>query len=99
MDPVIKILMLATLAFGVTVAWTPAFTRLLLKYKAGKNLRLASDAPVYARLHAHKQGTPTMGGILVWGTTVAFAVIFGAAEAFRIPFLRELNFLSRAETL
>lgn len=99
MDPVIKILLLTALAFVFTVAWTPAFTRLLFKYRVGKNLRLASEAPVYARLHAHKAGTPTMGGILVWGTTLAFAVVFSAAHAFNIPILRDLNFLSRAETL
>lgn len=99
MDPVIKVLLLTACAFIFTVLWTPAFTRLLFKYHAGKNLRLASDAPVYARLHAHKAGTPTMGGVLVWGTTLAFAVVFGAAHAFNISWLRELNFLSRAETL
>lgn len=99
MDPVIKILFLTTLAFVVTIAWTPLLTRVLYKYKLGKNLRLASDAPVYASLHAHKAGTPTMGGLLVWVTTLAFAVVFATAHAFGIPFLRDLDFLSRSETL
>ncbi|MDP3771106.1 MAG: phospho-N-acetylmuramoyl-pentapeptide-transferase [bacterium] len=99
MDPVIKILLLAALAFVATIAWTPALTRILFKYKLGKNIRLASDAPVYARLHAHKAGTPTMGGLLVWVTTLAFAVIFATAHAFGVPFLRDLDFLTRSETL
>ncbi|MDO8425161.1 MAG: phospho-N-acetylmuramoyl-pentapeptide-transferase [bacterium] len=99
MDPIVKIFVLTTLAFVVTMLWTPALTRMLYKYKLGKNIRLASEAPVYARMHAHKQGTPTMGGVLVWGTTLALAVLFGAAYAFDVPFLAQLNFLSRAETL
>lgn len=99
MDPVIKILLLTTLAFVVTIAWTPLLTRLLYKYKLGKNIRLASDAPVYASLHAHKAGTPTMGGLLIWVTTLAFAVVFATAHAFGVPGLRDLDFLSRSETL
>ncbi|MFH1430758.1 MAG: phospho-N-acetylmuramoyl-pentapeptide-transferase [Candidatus Uhrbacteria bacterium] len=99
MDPVIKILLLSTLAFIVTICWTPLFTKVLFKYKLGKNIRLASDAPVYAKLHEHKAGTPTMGGVLVWGTTLLFAVIFGVASALGVPWLRDLSFISRAETL
>jgi len=99
MDPVVKTLLLAALAFVVTIAWTPALTRLLYKYRIGKSIRLTADAPVYASLHAHKQGTPTMGGLLVWVTVFAFAVLFAAADAFGIPGIRELDFLSRHETL
>ncbi len=99
MDPVVKILILTTLAFVVTISWTPLLTRILYKYKLGKSIRLASDAPVYASLHGHKAGTPTMGGLLVWVTTLAFAVIFATAHAFGVPFLRDLDFLTRSETL
>ncbi|MFH1098963.1 MAG: phospho-N-acetylmuramoyl-pentapeptide-transferase [Candidatus Uhrbacteria bacterium] len=99
MDSIVKILFLAALSFVFTMAWTPAFTRFLFKYKFGKNIRLASDAPVYARLHAHKAGTPTMGGILIWGTVLAFAVAFGAADALGVPWIGRLDFLSRSQTL
>ncbi|MDO8599349.1 MAG: phospho-N-acetylmuramoyl-pentapeptide-transferase [bacterium] len=99
MDPIVTILLLAALAFVVTIAWTPLLTRVLYKYRLGKNLRLASDAPVYAALHAHKAGTPTMGGLLVWVTVFAFAVLFSVADAFGIPGLKDLDFLSRHETL
>lgn len=99
MDPVVKIFVLTTIAFIVTIAWTPALTRVLYAYRAGKNIRLASSAPVYAKLHAHKAGTPTMGGLLIWVTALALAVLFGAAHAFGVPVLGDLAFLSRSETL
>lgn len=99
MDPVVKIFVLTTLAFVLTIAWTPALTHVLYKYRLGKQIRLASDAPVYAKLHAHKAGTPTMGGILIWGTAFALAVVFAAAEAFHFVRLGALSFLTRAETL
>ncbi|MDO8463622.1 MAG: phospho-N-acetylmuramoyl-pentapeptide-transferase [bacterium] len=99
MNPVITIFLLTTIAFIVTIAWTPALTRLLYRYKLGKTIRSAADAPVYAKLHAHKAGTPTMGGVLVWVTALGLAVVLSAAEALRIPFLRDLAFLSRPETL
>jgi phospho-N-acetylmuramoyl-pentapeptide-transferase len=99
MDPVVKVFILTTLAFVVTIAWTPLLTHVLYKYRVGKNIRLASDAPIYARLHAHKAGTPTMGGLLIWVTTLAFAVFFAAAEALGFSWLGGLSFLSRSETL
>lgn len=44
-----------------------------------------------AGLHAAKEGTPTMGGVLVWGTTLAFALL--------VPMIfSPFSFLSRAET-
>lgn len=98
MDPIIKILVLTSLAFVTTIAWTPALTHVLYKYRLGKQIRLGADAPVYAALHAHKAGTPTMGGILIWATALAFAALFAFADAFAIPWLRHLHFLSRAET-
>ncbi|MBI4433528.1 phospho-N-acetylmuramoyl-pentapeptide-transferase [Candidatus Uhrbacteria bacterium] len=94
-----RVFLLMAAAFVVTMAWTPVFTRLLYRYKLGKNIRLASDAPVYAKLHAHKAGTPTMGGVLIWVTTLAFAVVLALAAALEIPVLRALHFLSREETL
>jgi phospho-N-acetylmuramoyl-pentapeptide-transferase len=74
-------------------------THVLYKYRLGKNIRLASDAPIYARLHAKKAGTPTMGGLLIWVTAFGLAVILAVAEAVGVPGLRSLSFLSRSETL
>ncbi|MBI2482585.1 phospho-N-acetylmuramoyl-pentapeptide-transferase [Candidatus Uhrbacteria bacterium] len=102
-DPVVqatgRVFLLTAAAFVVTMAWTPLLARLLYRYKLGKNIRLASDAPVYAKLHAHKAGTPTMGGVLIWVTMLAFAGFFALAAAFHIPGLRILHFVNREETL
>ncbi|OIP80960.1 MAG: phospho-N-acetylmuramoyl-pentapeptide-transferase [Parcubacteria group bacterium CG08_land_8_20_14_0_20_48_21] len=96
----LKVFTLTTLAFVVTLFWTPLFIALLKRYRLGKTIRDEASAPLFSRLHKHKSGTPTMGGVLVWGTTLVLAAIFFVAFKL-IPgtFFAELNFLTRAETL
>ena len=97
---IIKILFLTTLAFIFTIFWTPLLTHLLYKYKMGKQIRNGGATPIFSRLHAHKEGTPTMGGLLVWATTLIFSLLFFyLAQFLPWPFFKKLNFLSRAETL
>lgn len=94
----IRILFLATTSFILAVVLTPALTYFLYKYKLGKQIRSASEAPIYAKLHAAKSGTPTMGGVLIWGTTTL--VIGGVAVLAQFSELAaRFDFLSRAETL
>lgn len=97
-EELIRILFLATTAFIVAVAATPVLTHFLYRYKLGKQIRAAEEAPVYAQLHAGKSGTPTMGGILVWGTTVILACLVALAGLIW-PSVVDFNFLSRSETL
>lgn len=63
------------LSFTLAMALAPWFIGQLRKYKIGKNIReVASDgkaAALFNKLHAKKAGTPTMGGILIWGVTLA----------------------------
>lgn len=94
-----KILILSTTAFLVAFAWTPALTHFLYKYKLGKSIRSAVTAPMFAELHKKKAGVPTLGGLLMWGTTFAITMFF-ALMAWLAPdsFLGELNFLSRSQT-
>lgn len=101
LDPTVKVFVLATAAFAVTIAWTPLLTHFLYRYHLGKQIRDEASAPVFSRLHRSKSGTPTMGGVLVWGTTLAFAVVLAwlAGVPLVPPFIRDLNFLSRSETL
>ncbi len=94
-----KILILSTLAFLVAVAWTPVLTHFLYKYRLGKSIRSAVTAPMFAELHKKKAGVPTLGGVLMWGTTLLIAILFallGWADSQH--FLGQLNFLSRSET-
>jgi phospho-N-acetylmuramoyl-pentapeptide-transferase len=51
-------------------------------------------------MHAHKAGTPTMGGILIWFTVLFFSILFFyLAKLFPFDIFISLNFLTRAETL
>ncbi|MBU1178480.1 phospho-N-acetylmuramoyl-pentapeptide-transferase [Patescibacteria group bacterium] len=96
---VIKVLFLAALAFIVAVAWTPALTHFLYKFKLGKNIR-EGGAPIYHQLHQAKAGTPVMGGLLVWVTVLLLAIAFFVWSEFSDNFfIAKLNFLTRAETL
>lgn len=98
---VVKILFLSTLAFIFTVLWTPLLTHFLYKYKLGKKIRENGNTPVFSKLHAHKAGTPTMGGVLIWVTVLIFSLLFFYLAKFfpQNDILQNLNFLSRGETL
>lgn len=97
---VFKIGLLATISFVVAILLTPLLTHFLFKYKLGKQIRDAKSAPVFNKFHAKKEGTPTMGGILIWGTVLLLSLLFFIFNYF-FPdsFVGKLNFLSRAETL
>lgn len=97
---IIKILFLATLAFVFAIAWTPILTYFLYKYKLGKKIRNGGSTPIFSKLHAHKAGTPTMGGLLIWVTVLLLCLIFYyLGKIFPSHFFSNLNFLSRQETL
>lgn len=94
-----KILILSTMAFLVAFAWTPILTHFLYKFKLGKSIRSAVTAPMFAELHKKKAGVPTLGGLLMWGTTFGIALFFAlGAWIFPHSFLAELNFFSRSQT-
>lgn len=99
MNPVIKILILSTISFGVAIALTPFWVRFLASRRLGKQIR-TTGAPIFAMLHGKKAGTPTMGGVLVWASVLivigAFAVIAAYAPS---TLLAKLDFLSRSQTL
>lgn len=55
-----------------------------------------------SQLHAHKSGTPTMGGVLVWATVLVLALLASwffpiLASWLGINFFARLDFLSRAQ--
>jgi len=97
---VIKTLFITGFAFVFTILWTPLLTNLLYKYKIGKQIRNDGTTPIFSVLHAHKSGTPTMGGLLIWVTVSIFSIVFFIfSEIFSLDFFKNLNFLSRSETL
>ncbi len=97
---IIKILILTTIAFVAAFSLTPLMTHYLYKYKMGKSIRNTGKTPIFSSLHEHKEGTPTMGGILIWLVALLVALIFFYINYF-FPesSLGKLNFLTRSETL
>ena len=90
---------MTALAFILAMSWTPVLSHILYKYKLGKRIRSSKNAPIFYKLHVKKSGTPTMGGVLVWLTTIVLALfIFAAWRIWEIPALAYFNFLSRSET-
>lgn len=95
-QPVLQILFLTTVSFLIALITTPLLTHFLYKYHLDKKIRDAASAPIMSALHAAKSGTPTMGGILVWLTTLVVALTFFYLDRFNLV---HFNFLSRNETL
>jgi len=97
---IVKILFFSTLAFIFSIFITPLLTHFLYKYRLGKKIRNNGATPIFSRLHAHKEGTPTMGGVLIWGTLLVFIIIYSIlADSFPGSIFEHFNFLSRSETL
>lgn len=67
------------ISFLITLLLTPAFLRLAYRFKLGKQIRDVSmdgkAATMFHELHAKKSGTPTMGGVVMWGSVVLVILI------------------------
>jgi len=76
----LRIFWFAVASFLIAIIWTPILTNFLYKNNLGKKIRASQDAPIYAKLHEKKAGTPTMGGLLVWVTTAVITLIFNLSR-------------------
>lgn len=68
MSPLLFILVSLVFAFTLTFMIMPYGIRLLYQYRIGKNIRsegLIGKAEEFSKLHGKKQGTPTMGGLIM----------------------------------
>ncbi len=87
------------LAFTLSLILIPSFTRFLIRHKLGKQIREVAlsgeKSSMFSALHSKKQGTPTMGGILIWGVSLLVVMISRALSAIGV-FDRSL--LNRKET-
>ncbi|MDP3800108.1 MAG: phospho-N-acetylmuramoyl-pentapeptide-transferase [bacterium] len=96
---VARILTLAFGAFAVAMILTPWWTNILYKYRLGKQIR-TEGAPVFASMHKDKEGTPTMGGVIIWLTTLILIIGLAVLKEFMPNSLAAgLSFLSRPQTL
>lgn len=97
---VIKVFALTTFSVFVAFLITPFISYILYKYKLGKQLRSEHVAPVFFSLHKKKEGTPTMGGIIIWSTLIIVVLIFYILSLiFPDTKIAFLNFFSRSQTL
>ncbi len=97
---VTKIFFFATLSFLIAMLLTPFLMKILYKYNLGKKIRDEKTTPIFSKMHKKKVGTPVMGGILIWGTTIIIAVSFYYLSKFtKIEFFTNYNFLTRPQTL
>src|SRR3989344_4376312 len=73
------ILVYSFLTFLVGILATPWFISFLRENRIGKQLRVEAvdgkEASVFRHFHQKKAGTPTMGGLLIWGS-ILFTVLF-----------------------
>ncbi len=96
----VKIFSLTSISFVIAILATPLWTSFLYRNKLGKNIRNDGTTPLFSKLHENKKGTPTMGGVLIWGTLAAITIILWAGDRiFNFELFHYFNFLTRKETL
>ena len=102
---VIKVLGISAVATAVALAWCPLLINFLYEKKLWKKTARmkaisGEDAVIFNALHKEREtGVPRMGGLVIWVTTVAVALIFYLA-ALLLPntSYAHLNFLTRSQT-
>lgn len=88
-----------TLAFVIALILTPWFIRQLIKFRVGKQIRdnaiTGEKSKLFSELHAKKSGTPTMGGLLIWGTILLVVLLSRLASFLGVI---DHSLLNRKET-
>lgn len=103
---VLKVFSTGILAFILAFLITPLWTHILYKYKIGIKIKSndvnGEKLTFINKLHAHKSGTPTMGGVIMWFSILV--LVFSShflfpliAESLNINFIAKLDFLSRKQ--
>lgn len=68
------------LAFALTLAFGPRIIRALISLKVGQPIRSAEEVHKLAELHGAKAGTPTMGGLMIIGSSVVATVLLAPLD-------------------
>lgn len=96
---------MSAFAFFVAFSLTPLLTHHLYKYKAWKKTVrekaiTGEESVVFKQYHKDKEiGTPRMGGILIWVSTLAVALFFFLLyKIYPTVATEKMNFLSRSQT-
>ncbi len=94
----VRVTILTGVGFVVALVITPFWTRLLRRYRFGKQLRNGSETPVFQSLHKNKEGMITGAGIIIWSTVLGLALIFDLGNHVFDGWWHYFSFVSRGET-
>lgn len=95
---VVRSLTVAAIAFFTALMLEPLWARILRKhFSRGKEIA-KEGAPVFNALHKKKEGTPTMGGFIIWFSVLLLTLVFWVLHGTVDGFWSKVNFLSRAQT-
>jgi phospho-N-acetylmuramoyl-pentapeptide-transferase len=95
---VVRMLIVAALSFFTALLIEPLWTRVLIRYFARGKQIAREGAPVFTALHKKKEGTPTMGGFIIWFTVVLLTIFFWILHGTVDGFWSRFNWLVRSET-
>src|SRR3989344_7219850 len=102
---VLKVIAPTIVVFFIGISLTPLLTHFLYKHKmwkkrAGKVAPDGHTTPIFDSLHEKREvGTPRLGGIIIWSSTLLTIIIFALLAKFLpSPITSKLNFLSRNQT-
>lgn len=80
-----RVFALTAISFLLAMLWTPLLSHFLYKNRIRKHLRESTwdgqPASMFRKMHAAKEGTPTMGGLLVWVTAAVITLIFNLSRS------------------
>lgn len=95
----IRIIVLGGLSTLFSFLVSGPLLNFLKKHNIFKHIRQDPNAPIFMSIHKKKEGTPTTAGVLIWGTTFLFAVVFLFLSYFADGIWSYFNFISRQETV
>jgi len=70
----------AVTAFGLSLVFGNFVIRKLISLKIGQPIRSAAEVRRLAELHGGKQGTPTMGGVLIIGSVFLASLLWARPD-------------------
>ncbi len=95
----IEIFSYSGLVFLLVISFFPKFIKLIQKFKLTQKIRSqgldGKKSPLFSALHAHKSGTPTMGGALVIAAVLLVVIFSRVLSYFGIL---DHSILNRGET-
>ena len=93
----IRILVTALFSFGIAMILVSPVDRLIRKLKVGKHIEKEA-APIFSQMHAAKEGTPVMAGIIIWGAVCLSVFFLWLCSLLFDGFWSQVNILDRSQT-